>query len=97
MKKQFLILIISFLTCNCFGQSSKTIYIFPGQGSDKRLFDSLAFDAQYTLKFIDYGMPEKGLTLKQFAQVLVNQIDTSQTFFLIGVSFGGNTSKERLR
>jgi pimeloyl-ACP methyl ester carboxylesterase len=89
MKRQCLILLISFVTCICFGQTAKTIYIFPGQGSDKRLFDSLTFDAQYTLKFIDYGMPEKGLTLKQFAQALVNQIDTTQKFILLGVSFGG--------
>lgn len=89
MKKILFITLISFISVISFGQTPKTIYLFPGQGSDKRLFDSLAFDAKYKIKHIDYGMPEKGLKLKQFAKILAQQIDTTQPFVLIGVSFGG--------
>ena len=94
MKKRFLISLIWLLPSLVFGQFAQTLYIFAGQGSDKRLFDSLTFDARYTVKFIDYGMPEKGITLKEFAKKLAKQIDTTQKFSLIGVSFGGMICSE---
>jgi pimeloyl-ACP methyl ester carboxylesterase len=74
---------------NCFCQIKQTIYIFPGQGSDKRLFDSLSFDSHYNIKVIEYETPEKKMTMKSFAQQLSSQIDTTHEFILLGVSLGG--------
>ena len=71
------------------GQTITTIYCFPGQGSDKRIFDSLDIDKKYQIKVIEYGTPDKGMTMASFARKLSTQIDTSQQFILLGVSLGG--------
>jgi pimeloyl-ACP methyl ester carboxylesterase len=78
-----------FLFLNSFSQSSTTIYCLPGQGSDKRIFDSLEIDPQYIIKIIEYGTPEKLMTMNSFAKQLSGQIDTTQGFILVGVSLGG--------
>lgn len=61
----------------------------PGQGSDKRIFDSLTIDPAYKLKYIDYGTPGKNISMSQFAKQLSTQIDTTEKFVLVGVSLGG--------
>lgn len=66
-----------------------TIYFFPGQGSDKRIFDSLTIDPSFKKVFIEYPVPKRGTTLKQYARELSTQIDSTQPFILIGVSLGG--------
>lgn len=71
------------------GQTTTIIYCFPGQGSDKRIFDSLDLDPQYKIKVIEYGTPEKHSTMNSFARQLAQQIDTTQKFILVGVSLGG--------
>ena len=70
-------------------QQKPTIYFFPGQGSDKRIFDSLSIDSSFNKVFIEYGIPAKNTSLQQFAKQLSVQIDTTQEFILIGVSLGG--------
>ncbi len=70
-------------------QEKTTIYLFPGQGSDSRLFDSLSFDSNFRVIDVIYPIPSKGMTLKEYACVIANQIDTTTPFFLVGVSLGG--------
>lgn len=65
------------------------IYAFPGQGADRRLFDSLRIDSSYVLQVIEYGTPEKGMNLQSFARSLAQHIDTTNPFVLLGVSLGG--------
>jgi pimeloyl-ACP methyl ester carboxylesterase len=72
-----------------FSQVKTTIYCFPGQGSDKRIFDSLTIDSQFNIKIIEYSTPEKDMTLNSFAKQLSTQIDTTHKFILLGVSLGG--------
>jgi pimeloyl-ACP methyl ester carboxylesterase len=72
-----------------FGQTQGTIYLFPGQGSDSRIFDSIDFDSAYKTKVIEYDTPEKGMSMSNFAQQLINQIDTTENYILLGVSLGG--------
>src|SRR5690349_14675123 len=67
----------------------KTIYCFPGQGSDKRIFDSLTLSPGYQLSVIEYGTPKKGSTMSSFARELAEQIDTTKPYILLGVSLGG--------
>src|SRR5438046_2594666 len=67
----------------------KTIYCFPGQGSDKRIFDSLTISPDYQVKVIEYGTPQKHATMNSFARELAKQIDTTKPFVLLGVSLGG--------
>jgi esterase/lipase len=67
-----------------------TIYFLPGQGSDKRIFDSLKIDASYQKVYVSYDtLVNKKSSIKQVATQLLSQIDTSKSFVLIGVSLGG--------
>lgn len=70
-------------------QTTKTIYLLPGQGADRRQFDSLTFDGSYKIKVIEYGTPHDSLNMKSFAKYLSQYIDTTEEFILIGVSLGG--------
>jgi pimeloyl-ACP methyl ester carboxylesterase len=72
-----------------FSQTKTTIYCFPGQGSDKRIFDSLIITGEYELKVVQYGTPEKNDNMRSFAKRLSAEIDTTKPFILLGVSLGG--------
>lgn len=85
MNKLVLLLLIS--TNALFAQTK--VYFFPGQGSDKRLFDKIKLDSSFESQFIEYPIPKKGESLPQFAKELSLKIDTTQSFILIGVSLGG--------
>jgi len=65
------------------------IYFIHGQGSDKRLFDSLQIDSRYQKNYILYTTPPKHATIESFARELAQQIDTTKPFVLVGVSLGG--------
>lgn len=64
------------------------IYAIPGFGCTKLLFERPDF-SPHTLKVPDWPKPEKDYTLKQYAEQFLPQIDTSQPYYLLGVSFGG--------
>jgi len=87
--KHLKLAIMLLISLNCLSQMNTTIYFLPGQGSDKRIFDSLSIDPSYKIKYIEYGTPEKKVSLKQFAKQLSARIDTSEKFILVGVSLGG--------
>ena len=78
------------LSTNVLCQQKTTIYCFPGQGSDARLFDSIQVDtALFELTFVEYGTPEKWMDMEDFAYSLINKIDTLNPYILLGVSLGG--------
>lgn len=87
--KDIFIFLSILLYSNSFAQTKTNIYFFPGQGSDKRIFDSIQVDNSYNKVFIEYPVPAKNTTLKEFAIQLSSQIDTSINYVLIGVSLGG--------
>jgi len=89
--KRFIILAIFGISIQSlsFSQSLPIIYLFPGQGSDERLFDSLEFENHQEIVHIKYPIPEKGSSLTDYAKRISQQIDTSQQFVFIGVSLGG--------
>ncbi|MFI5204805.1 MAG: alpha/beta fold hydrolase [Flavobacteriales bacterium] len=68
---------------------TKHVYLFPGQGSDERLFEKFKFDSTFLVHHVTYPIPEKKETLKQYALRIGQQIDTTKPFILIGVSIGG--------
>jgi pimeloyl-ACP methyl ester carboxylesterase len=73
----------------------KNIYLFPGQGSDYRIFQHFVFDTTlYRVNHIQYPVPAKKTTLTQYARLLSQQIDTARPFILIGVSLGGMICSE---
>jgi pimeloyl-ACP methyl ester carboxylesterase len=78
------------LTSNTYSaQIKKTIYFIPGQGSDKRIFEDLTIDSSYTIKFLEFGTPDKKTSLEEFAKQISTRIDTTEEFILVGVSMGG--------
>ncbi|MBI1228330.1 MAG: alpha/beta hydrolase [Bacteroidetes bacterium] len=73
-----------------YGQNKPiNVYIFPGTGSDERLFSKLVLPENYTANYIQYSVPDKHAKLREYAELLSEQIDTTKAFVLIGVSVGG--------
>lgn len=71
-------------------QQKTDVYLFPGQGSDCRIFSKLEFDtSKYKVHCFDYGVPPENESLSDFAMRLSEEIDTTRSFVLIGVSLGG--------
>ena len=64
-------------------------YLFPGQGSDARLFKHLKLPAGYDTVHISYPVPEKREGMKEYARRFIPQIDTGSPYILLGVSLGG--------
>jgi pimeloyl-ACP methyl ester carboxylesterase len=65
------------------------IYLFPGQGSDERLFKHLELPAGYDTVHISYPVPDKHETLAEYAMRFIEEIDLSTPYILVGVSLGG--------
>ena len=65
------------------------VYLFPGQGSDERVFSNIRLDSSFQKININYPVPEKGTSMKEYAANISKQIDTTEKFILIGLSFGG--------
>jgi pimeloyl-ACP methyl ester carboxylesterase len=92
MKIKGSLLIILITLCSfreAFSQERPIIYLFPGQGSDERLFDSIKFKNNPKIVHIKYPIPEKGSSLANYAKRISEQIDISQKYTFIGVSLGG--------
>lgn len=70
------------------------VYLISGQGGDGRLFNNLTLPVGYEARHIIYERPEKGMSMKTYAQHLTNQIDTTKRFILLGVSLGGMLATE---
>jgi hypothetical protein len=92
-----MLFLLSFSVCNSQiikDTVSMNIYLFPGQGSDQRLFDSLHFKEYYNLIPIIYSLPDRNISMRDYALLLSQQIDTNSPFVLIGVSLGGMICSE---
>lgn len=81
-------------TCFLFSQEKKELYVFPGQGSDERLFSKLNLEEDFEVKHIVYPMPDKKETMQSFAQKLIVQIDTTSHYSFLGTSIGGMLAVE---
>ena len=65
------------------------ISLFPGQGSDERLFKHLVLPAGYDTVHISYPVPDKHETLATYAMRFIDEMDLSAPYILVGVSLGG--------
>jgi len=75
-------------------EKKPVVYFIPGQGADFRLFKNLKIDSIFKTKHIEYFTPEKGMDMTDYAKALSVQIDTTRTFYLVGVSLGGMLATE---
>lgn len=71
------------------------LYLIPGMGTDHRVFNAYEFDRSLVnpicIKWIDHK-PAKDLA--DYAESLVDQIDLTKPFVLLGVSMGGMIAME---
>ena len=88
---QIIFLLLGFL---CQAETIKTIYFIPGQGSDRRIFDSLSLDTSYKVKYLEYDTLVRKMPLVDLANKLSTYIDTTEKFAVVGVSLGGMLSVE---
>ena len=70
------------------------IYLIPGQGADKRLFNAFDLHLDHNVHHVPYHTPKKGDSMRSFAQQLSTHIDQSKPFILIGTSLGGMLATE---
>jgi len=70
------------------------VYLIPCQGFDYRVFNNLKLTSNFDTVNIHFVVPGKNCELKEYAQLLAQQIDTTEKFSLIGVSFGGMVCSE---
>jgi pimeloyl-ACP methyl ester carboxylesterase len=93
MIKRAFILLFSLYSCITFAQVKHRIYLIPGQGADERLFSDLKLEncETHILKFL---VPQKNELLPEYAKRMAEQIDTTQSFSLVGVSLGGMIAVE---
>jgi len=64
-----------------------TLYLIPGLGADERVFTSLKLNTE--TQVIHWLEPHQNEPLPDYTKRLSAQIDSSQPFGLLGVSFGG--------
>lgn len=78
----------------CLVAQKTNVYLFPGQGSDERLFSRIRLDSNFNIVHIVYPVPAKGTSMKEYARLLGTQIDTGSSYILVGVSMGGMLCSE---
>ncbi len=71
----------------------KKIYAIPGLATTKELFAKLKLN-NAELVVLEWPTIDKGESLQEYAKKFLKQIDTSQPFILMGVSFGGMLCSE---
>lgn len=69
-------------------------YFISGLGADKRIFSKLKLDPQIEVIHIEWIVPIKNESLRNYAKRLSFIIDVSNDFILVGVSFGGMIAVE---
>lgn len=68
------------------------IYAIPGLSTDRRIFQRLELEGE--VRFLDWIEPKPAETLSNYAHRMAEKITTSETFILLGLSFGGIVAQE---
>lgn len=93
MKSILLISLLLLVKTVSFGkhppEGDTVVYLFPGQGSDERLFKHLELPPGYDTVYISYPVPDKHETMAIFASRFIEEINPSSPYILMGVSLGG--------
>lgn len=71
-----------------------TLYFISGLGADRRIFEKLSLSSHHKIVFIDWIVPIKNETIQNYALRLSANINTSEPFSIIGLSFGGMIATE---
>lgn len=73
------------------------LYCISGLGANQKAFKFLKFPDGIEPVFIEWLIPERGETLVHYTQRMAKNIDTSEDFALLGLSFGGIIVQEMNR
>lgn len=71
-----------------------TIYFLSGLGANYSAFKYLSFPPGVKTVFIDWLVPQKNESIKNYAKRIAEKIDSTQPFILVGLSFGGMLATE---
>ena len=71
-----------------------TIYFLSGLGANYSAFKYLTFPENVKTVFIDWLLPSKNETLREYAQRIAEKINSTEPFILVGLSFGGMLATE---
>jgi pimeloyl-ACP methyl ester carboxylesterase len=69
-------------------------YFFSGLGADERVWQLLQLHSSITPVHVKWLLPTSAETLPEFAARMLGQIDCTQRFNLVGLSFGGMVVQE---
>lgn len=75
-------------------EERKNVYFISGLGADERVFARLHIESQFDVHYVTWEYPKRKESLRDYAGRLINQIDTTRPFQLVGYSFGGIISRE---
>ena len=70
------------------------VYLISGLGADRTVFRNLTFSKGVKIHYLDWITPKAKESLQEYALRLAEDIDTSKTFCIIGLSFGGMLATE---
>jgi hypothetical protein len=71
-----------------------TAYFISGQAADETLFENLVLPSHINIQYVHWIEPLEKESLINYCKRLLQQIDTSNDFVLVGVSLGGIVSVE---
>jgi pimeloyl-ACP methyl ester carboxylesterase len=70
------------------------VYFISGLGADERIFKHIQLPADFQGIYLPWIKPLVNESLESYAQRLSEGIDTSEVFFLVGLSLGGMIASE---
>ncbi len=70
------------------------VYLISGLGADRTVFRNLIFSEGVKIHYLDWITPKTKESLRDYALRLAEGIDTSRTFCIMGLSFGGMLATE---
>lgn len=71
-----------------------TVYFISGLGADERVFKKLKLPHNINVRHVHWIEPFKNESLQNYCKRLAEQIDTTDEFIIIGMSFGGLAAVE---
>jgi len=87
--RRIILLLICIVSIKGLASDKIKVYLFPGLGSDERIFAKIKLNDHYELVNIKYPIPPKKCTMNQYALMVRDQVDTTGKYIFIGVSIGG--------
>ena len=70
------------------------VYCFSGLGSDERVFEFLKLDSFFEIVTIPWIKPLSKESIEDYSARISSTISSTESFFILGVSFGGIVAQE---